>query len=299
LAGVIALVASLIVAFLLARSVYRPVRKLTVAADEIASGDYQQRIDPVGPAEIKDLSASFNRMSHEINLSHGRLKDLIADVSHQLRSPLTSIQGFARAILDGTAKDRKARENAAEIIIDESQRMLKQVNGLLELSRLQTGEKEINKERIDLAEIIGYSVESYSYRAKERGIKLEVNTGKMKPIMGDPDRLEQTISNLLDNAVKFTPSGGWINVDAKEVEQGIEIAVADSGPGIPPEKLEHVFERFYQASGRRGGLGLGLAIVREIVEAHDGTVRVESEFGKGSRFIILLPKALKDSPETK
>ena len=288
--GLIALAVSIVVAFLIARSVYRPVREVTAAADKIAQGVYDQEVPVEGPKEIKTLASHFNEMAGKVKESQMQLRHFVADVSHQLRTPLTSIQGFAQAILDGTAKDAEARENAAKVIDDESKRMIKQVNELLELSRMQSGQLELSLEPVDIKELLLHCQEVFSLRAEETGVRLITDIEPLVPVSGDEDRLEQVFSNLLDNALKNTPRQGEIVIRGRNKENNkVEITISDTGPGIPPEQIPYVFERFYQVSGLRSGFGLGLAIVREIIIRHDGEIRVKSEPGEGTQFIITLP----------
>ena len=288
--GLIALAVSVVIAFLIARSVYRPVSKVTAAADKIADGDYDQEVPVEGPKEIKTLAAHFNEMAGNVKESQMQLRHFVADVSHQLRTPLTSIQGFAQAILDGTAKDDEAREKAARVIDDESKRMIKQVNELLELSRMQSGQLELSLEPVDIKELLLHCQEVFSLRAEETGVRLITDIEPLVPVSGDEDRLEQVFSNLLDNALKNTPRQGEIIIRGRNIENNkVEIMISDTGPGIPPEQIPYVFERFYQASGLRSGFGLGLAIVREIIIRHNGEIRVKSEPGEGTQFIITLP----------
>ena len=288
--GLIALAVSIVIAFLIARSVYLPVKKVTAAADKIAEGDYDQEVPVQGPKEIKTLATHFNQMAGKVKQSQMQLRHFVADVSHQLRTPLTSIQGFAQAILDGTAKDDEARENAARVIDDESKRMIKQVNQLLELSRMQAGQLDILLEPVDLKELLLHCQEVFSLRAEETGVQLITDIEPLVPVSGDEDRLEQVFSNLLDNALKNTPRQGEIMIHGRNRDNNkVEIMISDTGPGIPPEQIPYVFERFYQASGLRSGFGLGLAIVREIIVRHNGEIRVKSEPGEGTQFIITLP----------
>ena len=288
--GLIALAVSIVIAFLIARSVYLPVRKVTAAADKIAEGDFDQEVPAEGPREIQTLAVHFNEMAGKVKESQMQLRHFVADVSHQLRTPLTSIQGFAQAILDGTANDGEARESAARVIDDESKRMIKQVNELLELSRMQSGQLEIIFEPVDLKELLVHCQEVFSLRAEETGVRLITDIEPLVPVSGDEDRLEQVFSNLLDNALKNTPRQGEIVIHGRNKENNtVEITISDTGPGIPPEQIPYVFERFYQASGLRTGFGLGLAIVREIIIRHNGDIRVKSEPGEGTQFIITLP----------
>ena len=291
-AGLIALVVSVVVAILLARSVYRPIRRVTQAAQEMARGRYDQEIPLDGPAETKGLAASFNEMAKQVKLSQQRLRDFLSDVSHELRSPLTSIRGFAQAMVDGTARDGEAQSKAAAIIEDESKRMIRLVDELLELSRIESGQTKMAREPVDMKGLLKHCRELYALRAEENGVTMTANLEALHPVVGDADRLEQVFSNLLNNSLRHTPRGGEVAIAARQAPSGlVEVAVSDTGPGIPPEQLPHIFERFYRADAAAagGGAGLGLAIAREIVRAHGGDVEARSEPGKGAEFIVRLP----------
>ncbi len=219
-----------------------------------------------------------------------KLRHFVADVSHQLKTPLTSIQGFAQAMLDGTAADDETRLKAVQIINDESQRMRQQVDELLELARMQAGQLKIDREHVDVKELLEHCREIFTVQAEEKGVAFKMNSEAALMVIGDFDRLEQVFSNLLDNAIKNSPLKGEVLIDARKAQAGfVEVRISDSGPGIPPEQLPYVFERFYQAGGMRTGVGLGLAIAREIVLAHGGTIEASSSPGEGAEFIVRLP----------
>ena len=291
--GLIAFAVSVVIAFLLAGSVYRPVRQLTEATEKIARGQYDLAIPVSGPREIRGLAERFNEMASKVNQSQQQLRHFVADVSHQLKTPLTSIQGFAQAILDGTAGDSETRAKAIRVIDDESRRMIRQVDELLQLSRMQAGQIAIARELVDIKELLGHCLEIFSLRAEDNGISLKTEIEPLMPVVGDIDRLEQVFNNLIDNALKNSPARSEVSITGRNSGDGlIEVIVADSGPGIPPEQLPYVFERFYQASGLRSGVGLGLAIAAEIVSAHAGTIEVESNPGEGARFTVRLPASI-------
>ena len=300
-AGLVALAVSIIIAIVLARSVYVPIRRVTNAAEEIARGNYEQEVPVNGPKEVKGLAKSFNQMSRQVKRSQQMLRDFVADVSHELRSPLTSIKGFAQAMVDGTAKGKNAQLKAATVIEDESKRMMRLVEELLEFSRLESGQVTMIKEPVDLKELLLQCYEIFLMRAEEKGVNLKTDIGHLQPVAGDIDRLEQVFSNLLDNALKHTPTGGEVSVKAKQINPDIaEISIIDNGPGIPAEQIRHVFERFYRAdiSAGKAGAGLGLAIVRQIVLAHGGEITARSTLGKGTEFEVRLPVHSTSAPQT-
>jgi signal transduction histidine kinase len=287
--GILALLVSLIVAIVFARSIYRPINKLKDGAASIARGDYDQRIPPQGPREMQELAVSFNHMADEVKHSQAQLRHFVADVSHELKNPLTSIQGFSQALVDGTAGDDETRSKAADIINSESKRMRRQVDELLELSRMQSSQLKMAREPVDIDDVIARCHDIFDLQARDKGVRLIRRTSGSLTMDGDPDRLEQLFNNLLDNAIKNTQSGGQVAITATKDRDLIEIKVTDNGPGIPADQLPHVFERFYQVTGVRTGVGLGLAIAREIVSAHAGTIEARSQPGEGAEFIVRLP----------
>jgi signal transduction histidine kinase len=213
-AGLIALVVSIIIAFFLARSIYRPVQRVTQAAERVAQGQYDQEIEVAGPKEVRGLAASFNTMSQQVKQAQERLRHFVADVSHQLKSPLTPIHGFAQAIIDGTASDNTTRLKSARIIQDESKKMMRQVDELLELSRMQSGQLRLVKEPLDIEELLKQCREVFALRAEEKGLRLSMDIPLLPRISGGFDRLEQVFSNLLDNAIKNSLAGGEIQIIA-------------------------------------------------------------------------------------
>ena len=291
-AGLIALGISTVIAILLARSVYRPIQRVTHAAEEITQGRYEHEIQVAGPREVKGLALSFNQMAKQVRLSQQKLRDFVADVSHELGSPLTSIRGFAQAMLDGTIKGEEAQSRATHIIKDESERMIRLTDELLELSRIESGQIRMLHEPVDMGELLQHCQEIFSIQAQEKGLQLGMSLEPVLPVIGDIDRLEQVFSNLIDNAQKHTPAGGKIIIAARQSQTNfVEITIADTGPGIPPEQLPHVFERFYQVKEAKLGIGLGLAIAKEIVRAHGGDIIVSSILGEGTEFLVRLPSS--------
>jgi signal transduction histidine kinase len=297
--GLIALVISVIIAIFLARSIYRPIQRVKEAADKIAQGQYDQEIPVSGPKEVKGLAIGFNQMAGQVKRSQQQLRHFVADVSHQLKSPLTSIRGFAQAMLDGTAEDNDARVKAAEIIEGESRRMLRQVDELLELSRMQSGQMKMAREPVDVKELLEHCREIFAIRAEEKGLNIRIEAEPLEPVTGDFDRLEQVFCNLLDNAIKNSPAGDEISITARRAGDFIQVKVHDNGPGIPPEQIPYIFERFYQAGGLRTGTGLGLAIAKEIILAHGGEIKADSAPGEGTEFIVRLPMGSATSPQVR
>jgi two-component system, OmpR family, sensor kinase len=291
LAAGISLVISLLFSLWLGRSIYRPLAGVKAAAQRVAQGDYAQRVPEEGSLEVRELASSFNHMAGEVEQSQMRLRHFVADVSHELKSPLTSIQGFAQALLDGTAADEETRTKAAHIIDSEARRLKRQVDELLELSRMQSGQARLAKEPVDMSDVLTRSVDIYSVQAKEKQVELSLNIAPGLIVDGDADRLEQVFNNLLDNAIKNSPAGSAVSITSKNDGKLARVTVTDSGPGISAEHLPHVFERFYQVTGVRTGVGLGLTIAREIILTHGGTIEVSGQPGEGARFTVNLPES--------
>lgn len=322
-AGGVALLVSLLLGVIIARSIALPLQQIGRAAGAVASGDYAHRLPEKGPPEIKRVAASFNLMAGQVQAGHQAMRDFVSNVSHELKTPLTSIQGFAQAILDGTAATPEAQKQSAQIIYEESGRMHRMALNLLDLARLDSGIADLKRDTLDMNALVNGVAERFAPQARAAGVTLNVDLAALPAITGDGDRLAQVFTNLLSNAVRYTPAGGKITV-AGAVVQGvprprptraglvqpdattalsergdfIEISVADSGPGIPPEDLGRIFERFYQVDKSRKrdrGTGLGLAISKEIIEAHGGYITAESKPGMGAKFMALLPVSEADA----
>jgi signal transduction histidine kinase len=293
-AAAVAAVLAMILAVIIARSIANPLHNMAAAAQGIARGGLNTPAIPVaGPDEVRSLGEALNHMTGQLQSTQQAQRDFLANVSHELRTPLTSIQGFAQAMLDGAAATPEAIQRSAGIIYGEADRMRRLVDGLLDLARLDSGLRALNLAPLDLHSLLASAAEKFSLRAGTAGITLTTDLPpSLAPITGDADRLGQVVANLLDNALKHTPAGGRVTLSAAASPASVEISVSDTGPGIPAEDLARIFERFYQVDksrARSSGLGLGLAISREIVEAHGGRLRAESVTGLGSRFTVQLP----------
>ncbi|MEW6567625.1 MAG: HAMP domain-containing sensor histidine kinase [Chloroflexota bacterium] len=295
-AAVVALVASLVLAWLMARWVSAPLRRMVDAAKVVAAGDYDRQIPPAGPNEVRSLAEAFNAMVRQVQAGRKAQRDFVANVSHDLRTPLTSIQGFAQAILDGAAAGTEGQQQAARVIYEESDRLRRLVDGLLDLARLDAGQMVFSMALVDLAAIVRGVMERLSLRAAEKQVRLDNQLKEIPLLLADGDRLARVFTNLVDNAIKHTPSGGVVTVRPETEAGWVVVHVEDTGPGIPAEELSRIFERFYQLAkarpyGEGRGVGLGLAISREIVQAHGGRLTAQSTLGQGSRFSVRLPLA--------
>ncbi len=295
-AGAVALALSVVVAGLMAYSVARPLERIAQAAEEIAAGGYDQELDISAPAEVARLATSFNSMARRVEATLQSQRDFVANVSHDLKTPLTSIQGFSQALMDGTARDEEARQRAAGIIHEEAGRMRRLVADLLDLAQLEAGQVALAREPVDVRKVLQTCADRFALQSERSEVSLELDApAELPAVMGDADRLGQVFGNLVDNALKHAAQtgGGHVTLSAESRDGRVLCSVTDNGPGIPAEELPRIFERFYQVDksrSRRGsGSGLGLAIVQEIVRAHGGQVRAESVEGLGTRFTVELP----------
>lgn len=292
--GAIALVISLILAYVLSRWVADPLQEIVAAARNYPT-ETMSPLEPHGPREVKDLTQAFNSMISRVQSAQKSQRDFVANVSHELKTPLTSIQGFAQALLDETADTPEARNRAAQIIHDEAGRMHRMALDLLDLARLEAGTADMIMYPMNVGALLRGVIEKFAPQAQKAGVRLQVDVPKNLPsVTGDGDRLAQVFTNLMDNALKFTPAGGQVTLSAGNTGDEIEISIADTGMGIPEEALPHLFDRFYQvdpsrAGGERRGAGLGLAIAQETVQAHGGKIGVRSQVGHGTTFAIHLP----------
>jgi PAS domain S-box-containing protein len=221
-------------------------------------------------------------------------RQFISDASHEIRTPLTAIGGFAAAIADGTAATEEERTRAAAFIMRETERLSRLVNDLLDLSRIESGAVELKLEEVDLSDLIRDAVEGFGVQFQESGITVELSLpSDAAPVRLDPDRIYQVLVNLISNALRFNRDHGKITISVAPRRGAVQVTVRDTGVGIPPEELPHIWERFHRADTSRaradGGTGLGLAIVRSIVQRHGGTIAAESEVGRGSAFSFTLP----------
>ena len=293
--ALIGAVIALVLGVVLSRTLTRPIRELTQATHAVSEGDLSQQVPVRSNDELGELAQAFNRMSSELSRSVNSRKQMTADIAHELRTPLSLILGHAEAVHDGVLPP--TRENF-EIIREEATRLEHLVNDLRVLSLADAGELSINLQTVEPQRLLQDVVATYQYQAQRKHIALELDIASELPtIEVDPGRMTQVLMNILDNALKHTPEGGKIVLSAQEVDQQIELAIQDSGPGLRPEDLQRIFDRFYRTDASRqrdgafpGGSGLGLAIAKSIVHAHGGQLSAESETGKGLKVIIALPK---------
>jgi signal transduction histidine kinase len=306
IAALSALIVSIIIAWWLASSITRPIGEITRASEEMARGNLDPDLTlPETNDEVGRLSSAFKAMAREVARSHRTMRDLVANVSHDLRTPLTSISGFSGALVDGTLSGADGAREAGRIIGEEADRMRRLVEDLLYLSRIESGDLTLQFEPLDLAELARAAQARFLFRAQERDIAFEVQAADPVMVQGDAHRIGQVLDNLVENAFKYTPPNGSIDVsvvaeDSRSASSGRNarlarsavLTVHNTGSYIPPEEAERVFERFYQIDKARAGnrgSGLGLAIAREIVQAHGGRLDLRSTVHGGTTFSVRIP----------
>jgi signal transduction histidine kinase len=262
-----------------------PIREMERVTQHIATGDLDIRLDDYPLDEIGRLAQSINRMAERLKHLESARAQFIGEISHDLRTPLTAIKGLLVNLVDNAEPSERS---SLEIAERETDRLIRLVNQLLDLARWQGGRLELNRHPVDIGAIARDAITLSNERAHHRNITLDADIPLNLPtISADRDRLQRAIVNLLDNAVKFTPSGGQVTLAVIECESTIEIGIQDTGRGMSDEERKRAFEPYYRGEG--GGAGLGLAIARAIVEAHGGQMGIASESGRGCRVWFTLP----------
>lgn len=296
IAGIMGGVIALILVAVLTKHLTKPMKQMTIAAKKIALGEFTDRINVKGKDELSKLTESFNHMVAALENLEKMRRDFIGNVSHELRTPITTIKGFVDGIIDGVIPPEK-HEYYLKIVKDEISRMQDLVNDLLSLAKLQAGEVNIELSYFDINEVIRRCVISLQQIILDKDLEFNAvfETERMF-VNADLESIQRVILNLIHNAVKFTPRNGVITAKTHYEKGKVVISIEDTGKGIAKEDLTNVFERFYKAdksrSEDRTGLGLGLAIVRNIINMHAETIEVESEEGQGTKFIFTLPKGV-------
>ncbi len=288
-------------AFILAQLMGRPIKKLTEGAKSIGQGNLEQKILVKSRDELGDLAGEFNRMAKKLKELDQMKDDFVSSVSHELRSPLTSIKGYVDFVLRGKAGPLNSKlVEYLTIVKNNTSRLATFINDILDLAKIDAKRFELGKEALELPPLIEEMVTFFRPQAEENRIQLEtVVPTSISLVSADPDKIRQVFINVLSNAFKFTPEGGKVIIEAKNSDSGdfVEVCVKDTGVGIAKEDLQKVFDKFQQIKPAGGkvkkvkGTGLGLAIVKGILEAHGGRIWVESELDKGSNFVFTLPKA--------
>lgn len=302
-AAVIALFVAILASILIADRLSNPIRRLTGAAREVSEGHLETRVSPPSSSrEMNELTTAFNSMAERVQASieyirrdRDRSRDFLADVSHELKTPIAALRTFNELLIDGHVNDVNTQREFLEQSAQQIDRLDWLAMNLLELSKLESGLVLLDLRPDDLRAVVESAVQQAQPAAERKGVKLAANVPQ-EPIRQphDPQRMGQVLTNLLGNAIKFTPRGGTVNITLEPTTDGAEFRVADTGVGINPQELPHVFERFYRGAGahesRAAGSGLGLSIVRSIVEMHSGRVSISSSPGKGTEVAVDLPR---------
>ncbi len=291
LGGVLAIIVAVVVTIFMSRRILKPVRALTVATRQLAQGDFSHRVQFKDKGEMGELAQTFNSMAESLDRYEMLRRNMVADIAHELRTPVSHIRGQLEAIGDGLIQpDAKTFSS----IYEESLLLGRLIDDLQELSLAEAGKLSLYRQTTDIVQLIQKTVDAVRAVATTRGIVLTIDLSGELPLCDiDSQRIGQVLHNLLDNALTHTPRGGAITVAATHVNKFVEVSVIDTGEGIPPADLPNVFERFYRVDKSRaratGGSGLGLTIAKRLVEAHGGKVGVQSELGKSSRFFFTVP----------
>jgi len=279
-----------------ARSLRRmsvPLDNLLEASDKVAEGDFSARVEEKGPPEVRALTRGFNSMAERLQVNDQQRRNMLADVSHELRTPLTIIQGNVEGILDGMYP---ADETRLKSVLEETQVLSRLIDDLRTLSLAESGALQLKREPTDLGSFMREIVSGFEAQAKEKEIKVDLSLVDVEAMNIDPQRVREVLTNLLSNALRYTPHGGMVDVNltgtGSGVERSVMISVEDSGSGIASEDLSQIFDRFYKSSDS-GGMGLGLSIAKYLVEAHGGKIWAESEVGRGTKISFTLPAVAK------
>jgi signal transduction histidine kinase len=293
LGGSLAIGIALLLTFLLSRRMMSPIGVLATAARRLGRGDLSQRVRLQGEGEVASLAEAFNSMAADMEYAEQLRRNMVADVAHELRTPLSNIQGYLEAIRDGMVEPDVA---AIRSLNEETSLLSRLVNELQELSLAEAGELKLVYQAEDITNLVRQAVTPWQPQLTAREISLSVELpDDLPPVNIDWQRVNEVLHNILENAVVHTRKGGTIKVGASSKGRWVEVSVSDTGEGIPAEDLPHVFERFYRVDKSRaratGGSGLGLTIAKRLIEAHGGTISVQSKLGEGSRFSFTLPVA--------
>jgi signal transduction histidine kinase len=291
-AGLASGVVGVLMVSLVSRRLLSPMQALGHAARRLGGGDLTQRVPATGPTELVDLAGSFNAMAGSLQNAEEQRRNLVADVAHELRTPLSNIQGYLEAVKDGLLEPN---EETIDTIYQQAVHLSQLVEDLRLLAQVEEGSLGLNIEPDSLPEVLRRSVEAFRARTEAEGVELSIYTPADFPLVTmDRTRIAQVVANLLENAIRHTPSGGRVEVRLGEAAIAkATVTVSDSGEGIPTQELPNIFERFHRVDPSRarstGGAGLGLTIAKQLVEAHGGTIHAESDLGQGSRFVFELP----------
>lgn len=289
ISGALAALVAMTLVYFLSRDMTRPLREMAAAADAMAHGDYSRQVITSSHDEVGTLAAAFNEMAAELAETDRVRRDLVANVSHELRTPIAALQLALENLVDGVATPE---QETFRTMLAQVERLGRLVQQLLDLSRLEAGVVPLAREEFRVEPLIEHAVREQQLNAPKVDVEVSVEPTDLTAD-GDPERVHQVVANLLENAVRFTPNGGVVEVRASRTDHGVTIEVIDEGPGIPDADRTRVFERFYRADAARsstnGGAGLGLAIARWIVDLHGGDIHPEPREPHGCKMVVTLP----------
>ena len=290
----LAIAIALILTFILSRRILSPIRTLGNTARKLGKGDFSQRVRIKDRGEVGELAKTFNSMADDLERTEKLRRNMVADIAHELRTPLSNVSGYLEAIRDEVIKPEPSTIASLSEEVDLLSRL---VDDLQELALADAGELKLNRQSEDITQLIQQAVKAVQTKVLAKGLEINVDiTANLSSVNIDYQRISQVLRNLLENAIKHTPNGGKITVSAVQQESFIRVNVEDDGEGIPAEDLPNMFERFYRVDKSRtrhaGGSGLGLTIAKRLVESHGGTISVQSELGKGSCFSFTLPASI-------
>jgi signal transduction histidine kinase len=274
-------------AWYVSRRLVRPLLTLSRAADEVAGGQYDVAVPRRAAGEIGHLSERFEEMAQQLTEAEARERNFLMSVSHELRTPLTAIRGHVAALAEGLVEDPEGRSRSLAIVEAEAGRLERLVGDILDLARLDAHRFTVLREEVGMEHLVERAFDTFAEQARVRSIDFRVSVKARPVIVSDGDRVLQIVDNLLSNAFRATPDGGRIGLELGQTNGTVRVSVEDTGPGIPPDQFERLFRPF--VSGNGGGTGLGLTIARELSHALGGRIELESEFGRGSRFELVLP----------
>ena len=289
--GVLLILASTVIGFIISRSITRPINKLMTKAKYISKGEYDKKIEiNTDILEINDLINSINNLSQSIKEQENIRKRLTGDISHELKTPLTNIQSHLEAMIDGIWEPTEERLLSVK---EEAERLSSLVSDMQKLNKYDESSIKLKKDNVNISDIICFVIFQFSNLAKSKNIKIEYEKKNIN-LYCDKDKITQALVNILSNAIRYSNEGSTIFIEEKLKDNKVIISIEDQGIGISEEDLKYVFERFYRADKSRtratGGTGIGLTIVKSIVSSHGGEVKLESKLGEGSKFTIILPK---------
>jgi signal transduction histidine kinase len=272
----------------LSRRITQPVLELADAADEIAAGNYEVAVPQVpGGGEIEDLAERFGQMAARLSEAEEQERNFLMSVSHELRTPLTAIRGHVEALREGLADDPEVRDQSLDVIASEAGRLERLVGDVLDLAKLDARRFTVLTEEVDMAQLLERAYTVFGDEARRRGIDYRAEVASRPVIVSDGDRVLQIVSNLIDNAFRWTPDGGTIELTLRSEDGTVSVGVSDTGPGIRAEERERIFRPFWSRDG--GGTGLGLSIARELALALGGRIELATSLGQGSKFELVLP----------